>query len=97
MHMEEVEVVTLGDLVHAGGEGFGVRRVLKEGIRRDLDLVVVDAGCAGVEPDRVRVGDEVDVVAAGGEFEAEFGCENAAPTIGGVTRDPNPQRVSSSG
>jgi hypothetical protein len=35
----------------------------------------------------LRVGDEMDLVARGGKFNAELGGDHAGAAIGGVTRD----------
>lgn len=84
--VEQVEVVFLGDFRHAGGESQAVRRVLEERVVRDFDLVIDDIR-AVVEADRVGVGDEVDLVAAVGEFESEFGGDDSAASVGWVASD----------
>ena len=42
---------------------------------------------AVVEADRIRIGDEVNLMAAVGEFESKLGCHDAAAAIGGITSD----------
>ena len=85
--VEEVEVVELGDLGHAGGEGEVVGRVLEERVVGDRDLVVADVGVAAGEAEGLRVGDEVDLVAARGELDAELGGNDAGAAVGGITGD----------
>ena len=44
-------------------------------------------GVSGIEPDRVGVGDEVDLVPAVGQLQSQFGGDDAAAAIGGIARD----------
>ena len=53
----------------------------------------VDVGFAAGEAEGLRVSDEVDLVAAGGEFDAEFGRDDAAAAVGGVTGDADLHRL----
>ncbi len=53
----------------------------------------VNIGFAAGEAEGLRVGDEVDLVAAGGEFDAEFGGDNAAAAVGGITGDADLHRL----
>ena len=85
--VQQVQVVALGHFGHARGQRQRVGRVLEQRVGRDLDLVVVDARSARVEPDGVGVGDEVDLVAAVGQFQAQFGGDDAAAAVGGITGD----------
>ena len=87
VHVQHVEVVALGHLRHARGQRQAVGRVLEQRVGRDLDLVVVDARRVRVQPDGVGVGDEVDLVAAGGQFQAEFGGDDAAAAVSGIAGD----------
>ncbi len=91
--VEEVERVELGDFRHAGCEGEIVRRVFKERVVRHGDFVKVDIRFASGETKRLRVGDEVDLVAARGEFDAKLGGDDSAAAVGGVTRDANLHRI----
>ena len=87
VHVQQVELVALGDFGHARGEREAVGRVLEERVVGDFDLVIVDARGIGIEADRIGVGDEVDLVAAGGQFQAEFGGDDAAAAVGGIAGD----------
>ena len=93
MDVEEIERIELGDLSHAGGEGEIVGWVFEERIVGDRDFVEVDVGFAAGEAEGLRVGDEVDLMAAGGEFDAEFGGDDAAAAVGGITGDADLHRL----
>ncbi len=77
----------LGDFGHAGGEGEVVRRVLEERVVEELNLVKVDVGFAVGKTEGRGRGDEVDIVAASGEFDAELGGDDAGATVGGIAGD----------
>jgi hypothetical protein len=49
----------------------------------------MDARGIRVQADGIRVGDEVDLMPARGEFHAELGGDDAAAADGGVTDDPD--------
>ena len=93
VNVKEIERVELGDLGHAGGEREIVGRMFEERIVGDGDFVEVDVGLAAGEAEGLRVGDEVDLVAAGGEFDAEFGGDNSAAAVGGITGDADLHRL----
>ena len=87
VHVQEVERVDLGDLGHARGKREVVGRVLEERIVRDRDLVIADVFFAAVEAKGLRVGDEMHLVAARRELDAELGGDNAGAAVGGVAGD----------
>jgi hypothetical protein len=87
--MEEVEVVKFGDFGHASGEGEVVRGEFEERIICNRDLVIMDAGFAACEAEGRQVGNEVDVVAAVGELDAELSSDDSAAAVSGIARDAN--------
>src|ERR1035437_9959469 len=87
MDVEQVERVELGHFGHAGGEREIVRWMLEERVAEYVDFVEVDVGLAATEAERRRRGDEVDFVAAGGEFDAELGGDDSASAISWVAGD----------
>ena len=54
--------------------------------------MVEDAGFASGEAKGLRVADEVNFVAEGGEFDAEFGGDYATAAVSGVTRNSDTHR-----
>ena len=87
MDVEEVKAFPFGDLRHAGGEGKIVGRVLEERVVEELNLVEVDVGFAAGETEGRGRGDEVNVVATGGELDAELSSDDAGAAVGGVAGD----------
>jgi hypothetical protein len=85
--MQEVELMTHRHFGHTGGEREAVGRVLEQRVAGDLDLMVVNVGSVEAEPDGIRVADKVDFVAAPGELESKFCCDDATAAVCGVTGD----------
>lgn len=85
--VEEVERFGLEDFEHLGGESERVGRVIEERVAGDFDFVEKDARVVGIHADGRGVADEVDVVAAGGEFLAEFGGDDAGAAVSGIAGD----------
>ncbi len=90
VHVQQVQVVQLGHLGHARRQRKVVGRIFEERILRDLDLVKVNARMRLGEPDRLRVGDEMDLVSAIGQLNAELGGHHSAAAIGGITGNADP-------
>jgi hypothetical protein len=53
----------------------------------------VDIGLAAGEAEGLRGGDEVDVMAAGGELDAELCGDYAGAAVGGIAGDPDAERA----
>jgi hypothetical protein len=85
--MEQVELVELGNLRHAGSQREIVGRMLEQRVVKHLDLVEVNIGLAARKAERCGRGDEVDVVATRCQLDAKLGGDHAAPSIGGVAGD----------
>src|SRR5439155_27294178 len=62
-------------------------RLLEQRILELRDLVERNALGVAAQPKRTRVGDEMDVVAAAGELEAQLGRDCPRSTIRGITRN----------
>jgi hypothetical protein len=87
MNVEQVERAGVCDLKHFRRQRERVRRMVKERVAGDFDFVEMDIGIAVLQADGLRVADEMDVVAARGEFHAKLGGDDAGTAIGGVARD----------
>jgi hypothetical protein len=61
--------------------------VIEKRVAGDFDLVKMDVRVVGIHADGRGVADEVDVVAARGEFLAEFGGDDAGAAVSGVAGD----------
>jgi len=66
--------------------------VVEERVGDDFDFVEMDARVIGVHADWRGVADEMDVVAARGEFHAELGGDDAGAAVGGITGDADAHR-----
>ena len=94
MHVQQIEFIPLRDFRHPRGERQAVRRVMKQRILRDFDFVIVNARNSGIEPDRVRIRDEVHLVAAIGQFQTQFCGDDAAAAVRRIAGDSDPHGVS---
>ena len=93
MHVQEIERLGLKDLEHFGGERQRVGRVIEERVGSDFHFVEMDVRVVGVHADRRGVADEVDVVAAGGQFGAEFSGDHAGAAVGWVAGYPDAHKL----
>ena len=91
--VQQIEIVSLRYLRHSRRERQAIRRVMEQRVLRDFDFVVVNAGNARIEPDGIRVRDEMDLVAAIRQLQSEFGGDNAAAAVRRITGDPDPHGV----
>jgi hypothetical protein len=95
VHVQKVERVVLGHLRHLGGQGQGVRGIVKEGIGHHFHFVVANASrhvrhfVQLGQANGLGVADEVDFMTASGELHAEFGGHDSAAAVGGIAGDAN--------
>ncbi len=89
VHVQQVEIVQLRDLRHACGQRQIVRRIIEQRVARYFDLVVMNVGFLAAQPDGLSIGDEMNLVAALGQFQTEFRSHHAAAAVGGITSDAN--------
>ena len=74
-------------LVHAHGEREIVRRILEQRIAADVHFVEVDARQERRQPEGLLVGDEVDLVPALRERDAELRRDRAGAAVRGIAGD----------
>src|ERR1035437_4471362 len=87
VHEVEVSNYPLFHFRHPPGQRQAVRRGLKQGVVRDLHFVIVDARRIRIQADRIRIGNEMDLVPARGQFHSQFGGDNPAAAVGWITSD----------
>ncbi len=87
VNVKQIELVIFGHLGHARSQGEIVGRVLEEGIIGDRHFVIENTFFAPGEPERLRIGNEVHLVAARRELNTELGRNHSAAAIGRITRD----------
>jgi hypothetical protein len=75
--MQQIEGIVLGYFGHARGQSEIVGGKFKKWIVGNRDLVIKDAVIAAIEAERLRIGDEMDFVAEGREFNAQLGGDNS--------------------
>ena len=85
MHVQQIELVILRDLRHARRQRQVVGWIFEERIVRDRDLVVEDPLFAAGEPEGLRIGDEMHLVAQRGELDAQLGGDHSAAAVGRIT------------
>src|SRR5581483_1032920 len=93
MHVQQVEPVNLRHLGHARGQRQIVGRVVEQRIVRDLDLVKEDVRLR-LQPEWLRVGDEVHLMTALRKFDPQLGGHHPAAAVSGIARDPDLHSVS---
>ena len=79
----------------AHGQREIVRRVLEQRIPPDIDFMEVDARLEHRQPERLLIRNEVHLVPAGRERDAKLGRDGPGAAVGGVARDANVHRTSS--
>jgi len=89
VHVQQIEFVELRNLGHARGQRQIVRRIFKQRIARDLDLMIMNVRFGAGQTNGLRIGDEMNLMAAPGEFKSQFGGHNSAAAVGGITGDTN--------
>jgi hypothetical protein len=87
MNVKQIEFVQFRNLSHTSRERKIVRRILKEWVVRNHNFVKVNVRMRLRQADRLRVGDEMHLVTALGEFDAKFRGHYSAATVGWITGD----------
>lgn len=90
VHVEQVELVPLGDLGYFGGQSHGVGRVLEQVVVLENDGVIKEVGAVFFPQSKGHiVADEVHLVSSVSEPDAELGGQSTAAPNGGVADDAN--------
>jgi hypothetical protein len=87
VNVEKVEIAELGNLEHARGQCQIVWGKLEKRVTGDGNFVIEDAVVTSAQAERLRVGDEMDLVTRGGKFYSEFGGYNTGAAVRGITGD----------
>ena len=94
--VHQLELLAQRDLVLLHRERQRVRGLLEQGIVRRHDLVERDAlGEFAPQPERARVRDDVDLVAAARQLQAELRRHGPGAAVGRVTGDSDAHRETS--
>src|ERR1019366_8808433 len=89
VHVQQIEFVKLRHLGHARCQRQIVRRIFKQRISRDLDLMIMNVRFRPGQANGLRIGDEMNLVAPASELKPQFGGDNSAAAVGWITRDAN--------
>ena len=93
--MQEIEPVVEHHLVHAHGEREIVRRILEQRVPADVDLVEVDAWQKRRQAERLLVRDEVNLVSAPRQRDAELRGQRAGTAVRWIAGDADLHVVAS--
>jgi len=89
VNVQQIQLLGLEDLEHFGGESQGVGRVVEKRVGSYLDFVEKNVRAVQVHADGRGVADEMDVVAASGQFLAELSGYDSGAAVSGVAGDAN--------
>ena len=81
MHMKNIEIKPRHHFGHFRSKNKIVRRVFEQGIPRYFYLMETNVGLGRDQPDRLGVRDEMDLVPALCEFQAELSGHNSTAAI----------------
>ena len=87
VHVQQIELVIFSHLRHACGQREIIRRVFEEGVIGDRHLVIENAFFPPGEPKRLRIRNEVHLVAASRELNTQFGRNHPTAAISRITRN----------
>ncbi len=87
VHMQEIEIVVGCHFRHARRKRQGVGRKLKQRIVGYGDFVIENIALPAAQAKGLRVGDEVHLMTARGEFNAKFCGDDATAAVGGIAGD----------
>ena len=85
--VQQVQIVVVSHFRHARRQRKTIGRILEQRIVGHFHFVIVDARRTRVQPDGIGVGNEMDLMAARGQFQTEFGGDNAAAAVRGIAGD----------
>src|SRR5581483_660708 len=94
VHVQQVDVVQLRNFRHSTGQGEVIWRKVEQGITGNIDFVVVDVRLRPGQPDRLLIGDEVDLMATLSQFHTQFCGDYSTASVRGITRDPDAHLLS---
>jgi hypothetical protein len=89
MDMEQVKRRLFGDLGHLSRERQRIRRMIEERVSGDLYFMKKNPLACPAQADGHGVTDEMDLVPACREFDAELGCNHTGTAVGWVAGDPD--------
>ena len=87
MDVQQIQIVGVGHVHHARRQRQAIGRILKQRVIGNFDFVIMNPRRARIQTNGVRVGDEMNLVPAVGEFEAQFRRDDAAAAVGRITSD----------
>ena len=87
MHMQQIQLLGFENFQHLCSEREGVGRVVEKRVGRYLHLMKKDMRIVQIHANRRRIADEMNVVAAGSQFLAQFSGDDAGTAVRGVAGD----------
>src|SRR3954465_976111 len=87
MNMQQVKIIVLCDFCHPRRQRQVIRRIFEQRITGNLHLVEADIPLRSDQPNRLRIGDEMDLVSTLRELQTELGSDDATAAVCRITRD----------
>jgi len=87
MHVQQIQLRLFGHFQHFGRERQRVGRMIKKWIGGHLYFVKVDALMRRAQSNGHRVADEMDLMAARRQFDAQLGGYDARASVSWIARD----------
>src|SRR5262245_24020719 len=95
--VDQIEFLESGHFNNFACERRSVQWKFKNRVTCHFHFVIEDIGQIFIEPHRHRIADEMYLMTSGSKRLSELGCDDAAPTVRGITHNADLHNYSPSG